>query len=272
MKGPSRTAWGVAVHRAAHQTLESGNIFADPFARAILGPEADDHIARKSDERTMRLFVCIRARFAEDSLAAAHGRGVRQAVILGAGLDTFALRNPFADLAVFEVDHPSTQDWKRQQLARIGAALPDGLRFAPVDFEREGLADGLARVGFDPRMPAFFIWLGVVPYLTREAILGTLDFVAAVPQGEIVFDYPEPLRNYPTEQQPRVRALAERVAALAEPFLSDFDPPDLHELLRAKGFDEIEDLGSRQFGFRYFDQSDWPDKPGGHVLRARRCK
>jgi len=272
MKGPSRTAWGVAVHRAAHQTLESGNIFADPFARAILGPDADDHIARKSDERTMRLFVCIRARFAEDSLAAAHGRGVRQAVVLGAGLDTFALRNPFPDLAVFEVDHPGTQDWKRRQLARIGAALPGRLRFAPVDFECEELADGLARAGFDAHVPAFFIWLGVVPYLTRTAILSTLDFIAAIPQGEVVFDYPEPLRNYPVAEQPRIRALAARVAALGEPFLSDFDPPDLHRLLRAKGFDEIEDLGSRQFAIRYFDRPEGPDKPGGHVLRARRTR
>jgi methyltransferase (TIGR00027 family) len=271
MQGPSRTALGVAVHRAVHQQLEGGSIFHDPFARAILGPGAEAAIAERSspEHLVMRMFMAVRSRFAQDSLAAAVARGVKQVVVLGAGLDTTALRNP--GLTVFEVDHPATQEWKREQLARLGIALPAGLRFAPVDFEREKLPDGLAAAGFDAASPAFFIWLGVVPYLTRPSIEATLDFVASVPNSEVVFDYSEPLENYLPEDRERIMALAKRVAALGEPFLSHFDPPELVALLRSKGFDEIEDLGSRQIGARFFNQPDRPQKPSGHVLRARRA-
>ena len=270
----SRTAHGVALHRAVHQVLEGGHIFRDPFARAILGPDADAQIAAKSEpqQKPMRLFMAVRSRFAEDSLAAAYGRGVRQAVVLGAGLDTFALRNPHTDLKVFEVDHPATQSWKRECLAQAKLPLPASLVFAPVNFEQQGLGDGLATAGFDPGQPTFFIWLGVVPYLTAEAIGKTLNFVAAIPKAEIVFDYSEPLENYPPERRARAEALAARVAAIGEPWLSYFDPVALAAMLRAKGFDEIEDLGPALIAQRFFDAqpSEDREKAGAHVLRARR--
>jgi len=268
-KGPSRTALGVAVHRAVHQVCEGGRIFSDPFAKPILGADCDALIAQRSapQHRHMRLFVAVRSRFAQDCLAAAVARGVRQVVVLGAGLDTTALRNP--GIAVFEVDHPATQDWKRQQLAHMNIALPDSLRFAAIDFESQALCDGLAGSGFDSARPAFFVWLGVVPYLTRDAIEASLDFAASVPGGEIVFDYSEPPENYPPKQRKHVMALVERVAALGEPFRSHFDPPDMAALLKSSGFADIEDLGPREIGARYFNRRIRPDRAGGHVVRAR---
>ena len=188
-------------------------------------------------------------------------------MVLGAGLDTTALRNPA--LVVFEVDHPATQEWKRRQLARTAIALPDGLRFAAVDFESGDISDGLASAGFDATKPAFFVWLGVVPYLTRDAIEATLDFVVSVPGSEIVFDYSEPLENYPPRQQKCVLALVQRVAALGEPFRSHFAPPEMAVLLKSRGFDEIQDLGPREIGARYFDRLIRPDRAGGHVVQAR---
>ncbi|MEO8302234.1 MAG: SAM-dependent methyltransferase, partial [Rhizomicrobium sp.] len=219
-KGPSRTALAVAIHRAVHQQTEGGGIFLDPFAKAILGPDSEALIAQRAapQHRHMRLFVAVRSRFAQDCLSTARARGVRQVVVLGAGLDTTALRNP--DIAVFEVDHAATQDWKREQLADMNIALPDGLRFAPVDFERQKISHGLASAGFDAAAPAFFIWLGVVPYLTRDAIEATLDFAATVPGSEIVFDYSEPPENYPPKLRKLILALVERVAGLGEPFRS----------------------------------------------------
>ena len=269
-KGPSRTALAVAVHRAVHQTSEGGRIFSDPFAIPILGPDSGALIAQRSapQHRHMRLFVAVRSRLAQDCLAAAVGRGVRQVVVLGAGLDTTALRNP--GIAVFEVDHPATQAWKRGQLASMNIALPDGLRFTSVDFERQEISSALAEAGFDAAQPAFFVWLGVVPYLTREAIEATLDFVATVPGGEIIFDYSEPPENYPPKQRKHVLALVERVAALGEPFRSHFAPPEMAALVKSKGFAEIEDFGPREIGARYFGRRISPDRAGGHVVWARR--
>ncbi len=173
--GPSRTAWGAAGHRAAHQVLEDGRIFRDPLALRILGEDADGVVdnARATPRRTpMRIFIAVRHQVAEDALARHVADGTRQVVVLGAGLDTFAYRNPFADngVRVFEVDHPATQEWKRDTLARTGIPIPDAVTFAPVDFETDDLATRMAASGVDLAAPTFFLWLGVVPYLTREAV------------------------------------------------------------------------------------------------------
>lgn len=184
---PSRTALGAAAHRAVHQVLEGGRIFADPLAVRILGADIDVAVRDAEDHpstRKLRLFIAVRTRFAEDALTAAVARGVRQLVVLGAGLDTYAYRTNLGEnLRVFEVDHPATQAWKRQRLAEAAISVPSALSFAPVDFERETLADGLAAAGFDPAQQTFFTWLGVVPYLTDQAVFSTLGFIAGLPGG-----------------------------------------------------------------------------------------
>jgi methyltransferase (TIGR00027 family) len=273
---PSRTARGAAAYRAIHQTLDGGAIFRDPYALRIL--DADtlltlDQVAADPSRRPMRLFVSARSRFSEDALGASVARGARQVVVLGAGLDTFSLRNPYEDLGVrvFEVDFPATQDWKREQLAGASLAVPSSLTFAPVDFERQGLGRGLAQAGFRADRPAFFQWLGVVPYLTREAISQTLVFVAGIPEAEVVFDYAEPFENYPADRRAHIMGVAESAAARGEPWLSLFDPPLLSDMLRENGFGTIEDLGLAELSDRYYGalKEGIPIGPGGHVVRAR---
>lgn len=271
---PSRTARAAATYRAAHQVLDGGRVFADPLALAILDETSDSVRQRdeaQPDRRAMRLFIAARSRIAEDALAAAVARGTRQLVVLGAGLDTFAYRNPHAGagLRVFEVDYPATQAWKRDRLAAAGVSAPAALTFAPVDFERQTLADGLIQAGFDPARPAFFTWLGVVPYLTREAIFATLAFVAATPKAEVVFDYGEPREAFAPDQRARYEARAARLAALGEPFLSYFAPQALAADLRAAGFSGLDDWGAAEIATRLFGAAEPPRGPGGHVMHAR---
>jgi len=272
---PSYTAMRAAAHRAAHQVVEQGRVFADPLALPVLGetPEAVFGVELQSAAtRGMRLLIAARSRFAEESLAAAVGRGVRQYVLLGAGLDTFAHRNPFADagLRVFEVDHPATQGWKRARLAEAGLAAPASLTFAPVDFERQTLAEGLAAAGFDASRPAFFAWLGVVIYLTPEAITETLRFIANLPTGsEVVFDYGVPLSAYPAARRDYHARRDARMAALGEPWITRFDPAEIGAELTALGFDELEDLSPRDIARRFLGV-ERPDSPGAHLIRAAR--
>ncbi|HEX4197274.1 MAG TPA: SAM-dependent methyltransferase [Caulobacteraceae bacterium] len=271
---PSQTARRAAAHRAAHQLLEQGRIFRDPLAVRILGesPQTLEAEARAAPgRRGMRLFIAARTRFAESAVAAAVGRGVRQLVVLGAGLDTFAYRNPYAELSVFEVDHPATQGWKRQRLAEAGIAMPASMRFAPVDFERVSLAEGLAAAGFDAAAPAIFSWLGVVPYLTEAAVFATLGFIAGLAKGgEVVFTYSDPPQALAAGAAAAHDRRAARVKALGEPWLTYFTPESLHRRLRVLGFGAIEDLGPTQVAILYFGApAGSPDRKGGHLIRAR---
>ena len=272
---PSHTAFRAAAHRAAHQIVEAGRVFADPLAEAVLGEAVLEVFGAEIDRpatQSMRHFIAARSRFAEESLAAAVACGVRQYGVLGAGLDTFAHRNPFAGqgLRVFEVDHPATQGWKRQRLAGAGLAPPASLTFAPVDFERQTLADGLAAAAFDAAAPAFFAWLGVVVYLTRPAVQETLRFITGLTAGaEVVFDYGEPVSAYPPDQQPYQTRRVERMAAMGEPWITRLDPTELAADLTALGFDTLEDLGPAQIARRFYGVQR-PNGPGGHLMRARR--
>jgi methyltransferase (TIGR00027 family) len=271
---PSRTAQRAAAHRAVHQLLEQGRIFHDPLAVRILGedPRAlEAQAVANPAQRGMRLFIAARTRFAETAVAAGAKRGVGQLVVLGAGLDTFAYRNPHPGLRVFEVDHPATQAWKRQRLAEAGIAAPESLTFAPVDFERVSLAEGLAAAGFDAAQPAIFTWMGVVPYLTEPAVFATLGFIAGLAKGsEVVFTYSDPPGAMPAQAAIAHGRRAARVAALGEPWLTFFTPPTLHPRLRALGFGEIEDLGPTEVSILYFGApAGSPDRKGGHLVRAR---
>jgi len=262
---PSRTAGSAARYRAAHQILEHGAIFADPLAVRILGVPADELLA-DAPRRAMRLFIAARTRFAEDALAGAVAGGCRRLVVLGAGLDTFGYRNPYPDLAVVEVDHPDTQAWKRRRLAEAGIPVPESLTYVGVDFERESLADRLRLDG-----PAFFVWLGVVPYLTRQGVDETLGFVAGRPGNEVVFDYAQSPERMPAERRAALTARAERVAKLGEPWLTYFEPDEIAAELTGRGFRKITDLGPAGLAAQYFGRPDVPpETPGGHVLHAVR--
>jgi methyltransferase (TIGR00027 family) len=273
---PSRTALGAAGLRAAHQVLDGAAIFKDPLALRILGADADG-LLRDAETETdpfrqrLRWFIAARSRIAEDALAAAVKRGARQLVVLGAGLDTTAYRAlPSQDLRIFEVDHPSTQAWKRERLHQAGIALPASLTFVPIDFERGTLTEGLGAASFDPAQQTFFSWLGVVPYLTDDAIFSTLGFVAGLPGGaEVVFDYVNPPDTM-TEPGRRAmhEALVARVAGVGEQLRNHFDTVVLHGRLKALGFDELEDVGWPEIAARFFPGRRVSSGGSAHVLRA----
>lgn len=278
---PSRTAQSVAMRRAVHQLLDDPKVFDDPVAIRIIGRESAS--ALKSDphesENTrlspyLRAFMAARSRFAEDELALGVQRGVRQYVILGAGLDTFAYRNPYPEgvLHVFEVDHPSTQAWKRARLEETGITLPNDLTFVPVDFETQTLEEGLKNVGYDPGKSTFFSWLGVTPYLTAEAVMATLRFIASAPLGSgVVFDYAISPSLLTPVQQSVFDRLAQRVASAGEPWQAFFDPLQLMEDLRAMGFGYVEDKGQEEINETYFKDRKDSLRVGSlsHVMIAR---
>jgi methyltransferase (TIGR00027 family) len=273
-KTSSRTAIAAATHRAAHQVLEHGRIFSDPLAVAILGIDRDD-IARQAREnpssRRMRLFISIRTRFAEDALAAAHVRGVRQLLVLGAGLDTYAYRSSLPNgFRIFEVDHPTTQAWKRERLAAANIHSPNALTYVPVDFEHDSCGERLVASGFDPNVRTFVTWLGVVPYLTEQAIWSTLGYIASLPGGaEVVFDYSNPPESLSPERRAEHEQRAARVADLGEAWLSYFDTTNLHGKLRALGFTALNDLGPGEIAQQYLPGVLAPvSDAGGHILHA----
>ncbi len=266
---------GAAAHRAAHQVLEQGRIFRDPLALEILGEDADRMVrlaAQDESKRGYRLFIAARTRFAEDALAQAVEHGVGQLVVLGAGLDTYAYRGACRGrLRIFEVDHPATQEWKRARLRDAGIPVPDGLTFAPVDFERQALRDGLAAAGFDPARQTFFTWLGVVPYLTEDAVWSTLQFIAGLSGGaEVVFDYSDPPATLSAESRMAHETRAARVASIGEAWKSFFEADELRVKLTGIGFMEVEDLGPRDIVARYLlSRGGDPRDRGGHIVHAR---
>jgi methyltransferase (TIGR00027 family) len=251
---PSRTAQRVAVRRATHQLLDEPKVFDDPLAVAITNGESDPLAdAEAPYSRALRAFIAVRSRYAEDQLARAVEQGVGQYVVLGAGLDTFAYRNPFPSLRVFEVDFPATQVWKRSMLDEAVIPLPPNLVFVALDFEHQALAEGLATAGLDFRKPVFFGWLGVVPYLTLDAFRATLGVVAQMPAGSAVsFDYAVSPETLSPIGRVALDRLSERVAAAGEPFRLFFTPEDLEAEIRRAGFQRIEQVGSDQLNDLYF--------------------
>ena len=220
-----------------------------------------------------RLFTAARSRIAEDALSRAVERGVRQIVILGAGLDTFALRNPHGarQIRIYEVDHPATQAWKRQRLAEAQIALPPWLTLVPVDFERDDVGEKLVAARLQQNSPAFFTWLKVVPYLTQEAIGRTLDSMSSIQNSEVVFDYMEPpeafseeLRQFETERTEQLKKIDERSE-------SRFEPAGIAAILRSHGFCAIEDVSFQEIASRFGRavQGLAPGHAGVHVVHAK---
>ena len=274
----SATAERVAMRRAAHQIYDRPVIFQDPLALKILSEESVARLSAEAGQespwgRGLRLFVAARSRFAEGELALAVQSGVRQYVVLGAGLDTFAYRNPYPGVRVFEVDHPATQAWKRERLRRAGIAAPDSMRFTPVDFDCDTLAHALEAAGFRRGEAAFFSWLGVVPYLTRAGAFATLEFIASLPRTSgVVFDYAIPRELMGEAEQQAFDFLAARVARAGEPFRLFLHPDELAGELRALGFAEIEDLDSAAIHARWLGDEDRQGRPhgrSGRLLCAR---
>ncbi len=273
---PSHTAHRVAQHRAVHQVWDNPRVFEDPLALRIIPDGAELERSEPEGvapaERSLRAFVAARSRYAEDQLADAVRRGVKQYVVLGAGLDTFAYRNNKNGIRVFEVDYPATQAWKRERLKSAEISLPRSLTFVPIDFEKQTLAQGLAAAGFQAAEPAFFSWLGVTAYLARQTVMETFAWLISICQmNGVVFDYAVPRSFLTPAGQKAFDELASRVAAAGEPFKTFFDPRELAAELKKMGYRHVEDLGAREINQRYFHQrsDELRVRGGGRLMCAR---
>ncbi len=273
---PSRTALMIARQRAAHQLLDHGSILHDPFAMKILREDEKD-VLQFATAHPMasigRLFTAARSRIAEDALSRAVERGIRQVVVLGAGLDTFALRNPHSarQILIYEVDHPATQAWKNQRLAEAQIALPPWLVLVPVDFERDDVGEKLVAAGFQQNSPAFFTWLGVVPYLTKDAIGRTLDYMSSIRNSEVVFDYLELPEAFSEELKPIEKERIEQLKRIDERSVSRFEPAGIVAILRSHGFCDLEDIDFQEIVSRFGHavQGLAPGHAGVHVVHAK---
>ena len=244
--GPKPSALMVATQRAAHQLLDRPLVLDDPAALTVLRT-ADEQALRDGIDAFrhpastgLRSTVVARSRLADDVWIEAVGQGVLQYVILGAGLDTSAYRHPEAAGRIFEVDLPATQAWKQARLREAGMAVPPSLRFVPVDFERVGLAEGLARAGFDAQAPAVFSWLGVTMYLDEGAVAETLRFIAGCARGSVVLlEHAVPLSSLPPIARVVVGQMIARIGERGAPWKSFFEPAVLAvlaDMLTSLGF------------------------------------
>ena len=202
-----------------------------------------------------RSALVLRARYAEDVLEEVATEGPCQYVVLGAGFDTFAWRQPeWADrLTVFEVDHPATQAQKRKLLREIGFAEPANLRPCGVDFEKTSLQDGLAAAGFDPGCLTMVSWLGVTQYLTGGAIRQTLAFVQTLkPGSSLVFSFILREDDLDESEREMLGPFLDAGAAQGEPFLSRFSPGELLAELSAMGYRKVDHFSPEEAARRYF--------------------
>jgi len=258
-KGPSQTALGVTILRAVHQLFDgSPKLLDDPVAPRLLGESVVEKIRSNpgifQSKRLLNLrsHVLLRSRYAEDCLEEAVSQGVTQYVILGAGLDTFAYRQPAwaRNLKIMEIDHPASQAAKRDLLNAAGIPLPVNLEFLPVDLETVDLRSCLSQSSLRLHEPVFFSWLGVIVYLTPSAVENTFFSIAEMPENTgVVFSFSSGLLSgfdgQPTETQ--VRA-----AKLGEPWQTFYAPEAINDLLRASGFREIHFLDNAEAQQRYY--------------------
>jgi methyltransferase (TIGR00027 family) len=282
-----------AMVRAAHLLWDDPpKIFEDTLALRLSGCETesalkvrldqfDAEIARSTSldfarisRRSLTAMVVMRSRYVEDELDEAVAKGVRQYVILGAGLDSFAYRrSELAEvLRVFEVDHPATQAWKRTRLRAAGIKSPPNLSAVPVDFEKESLIDNLQRNGYRKDAPGFFSWLGVTMYLTPEAIFATLRAIAGLARGtEIIFEYNAANELLDEETQKILAAVMAATAARGEPMRSFFEPPRLAQQVRELGFAGVSDFGPEEALGCYFPGRSDDLRPPvfNHCMRAQ---
>ena len=290
----SRTAFITAFIRAFHAANENPKVFDDWMAARLLTTEEYAFFEEMYYRRTLRdtakppaspaqrrpiVAAAMRAgaaggilnrpRFAEDSLEEAVAEGVQQYVLLGAGLDTFALRRPdlLGKIRVIEVDHPATQSIKRQRLAAMGFTLPPSLHFVALDFGQEDLPQALSRSGYDPETPAFFSWLGVTYYLEREDLFKVLRRLSetAAPHSLLAFDYMDMEAFEPGKATAQLQRLQDKVRFLGEPMKSGLDPKGLGKDLRGVGWELRQNLSTEDVEEIYF--RGWANgfRPGKHI-------
>jgi methyltransferase (TIGR00027 family) len=245
VRAASRTAIDAAIIRAAHFRYGGEpRILEDPIAERLLGPDMPEAIP--PGDMNSRAGVLLRSRFAEDRIARAVERGVCQLVVLGAGLDSFAYRQPpwAESLSIFEIDQPSSLSDKRRRLAEGAVGIPANVTHVPIDFEQTSLRDGCRATGIEVDKPTFFTCLGVLGYLNRQAVDDIFRFVSEFPAGsEIAFTY---------FSEPFPPAVLAFISKTDEPLLTVLDPAELAASLHKLGFIEITTLAPEEADRRYF--------------------
>lgn len=274
----SRTVEIPAIMRALHQTMDDDpKILTDPVAlrlidandeRRWLAPLLDHPFAKQ-----WRAGFALRARYAEDCLAEAVQRGARQFVILGAGLDTFAYRQPLwgSSLRIFEVDQPTTQQWKHDRLKAADIAIPANLTFVPIDFERTSIPEALRATDFAFDAPTLCSWMGVTQYLTRDALDATFRFVLSLPpSSEVVFSFILPQEAVSGVEAEALAIAAQRAAEVGEPWLTRIRGDELAVRLRSMGFSQTIHLTPEQARERYFGnrRDGLRERRGEQLMRA----
>ncbi len=270
VSGPESTAVRVALWRAMHVQIDSPpHVIDDEIGLQLAAPEDGWRRRPDMDPQGTKLFrasIVARARFVEDLVVEQAARRVRQYVILGAGLDTFAQRRPeiASGLKVFEVDQPGPQAWKRQRLIELGFGIPDWLRLVPVDFEAgDSWLERLKAVGFDASQPAVVASTGVSLYLTKEAIAATLRRIATLAPGStlaMTFILP---REFSDPEELPGRDAAERGArASGTPFISFFSPAEMLDLALQAGIREVQHVPAATLAERYFGGREDGLRPG----------
>jgi len=257
---PDSTAVRVALWRALHVEADAPpHVFDDTIGLRLAAPEAGWRARPDMNPvftGPFRASIVARARFIEDLVAEQAGCGVGQYVLLGAGLDTFAQRRPAlaSRLKLFEVDQPGHQAWKRRRLVELGYAIPDWLRFVPVDFEAgDAWWEKLPAAGFDPGLPAVVASAGVSMYLTRDAIAATLRRAAALAAGStFAMTFLLPLEMADPDMRPGLERGVQGAKASGTPFLSFFTPPEILAMAREAGFATVRHVSAADLTERYF--------------------
>ncbi|MDH3510445.1 MAG: class I SAM-dependent methyltransferase [Gammaproteobacteria bacterium] len=238
-----------ALFRAAHQVLDNDpKILLDPLALTLLGKDTERRINaqrelyKKPHMVKARTFTILRSRYTEDELSAAINRGVRQYVILGAGLDTSPYRtgHPSEPIDTYEIDHPDTQRWKLDRLKKAQIPMRKNLRHVAVDFERQSLIEGLAESDFDFSQPAFFSWLGVNYYLRPASVRNMFEKMASsAPSSQVVFDFVVDDSELDAAGREDVAKISRYADKQKEPWLSRYSPSKLEDILREAGFNDV---------------------------------
>ena len=272
--GPEPTAVRVALWRALHLEVDAPPpVISDAVGLQLAAPPEgwrDRPDMHPEFTRVFRASIVARARFIEDLVAAESGRGVRQYVILGAGLDSFAQRRPeiASRMTVFEVDQLGPQAWKRQRLAELGLGVPDWLRFVPVDFEAgQSWKDRLQREGFDAQRPAVVVSTGVSMYLTKEANAAMLRAAAALAPGStFAMTFLLPFERADPAERAGYEAAARGARTSGTPFISFFAPEEMLALARECGFKEARCISGGDLARRYFAERTDGLRPGSESL------
>lgn len=270
------TAEGALMGRAAHALHAPDPVLDDFWAVELLTAEAQASVRDPEHYRTHHAaaaspMACVSVaglsclRCAEDEVMGLVAKGVQQYVVLGAGFDTFALRNGDAapGLTVFEVDHPDVQQLKRARIeaARVTpASLPE---FVPVDFEGMSLAQGLAGSSFDPSQPSVFSWMNTIPYLTEAAIASTLDDLASLAArgSRLILNYVAP-RASTALQAASVKDMSRYAADVGETHRKFWEAAELEALLASKGFRTLAHITDEDLYELYFREREDGLRPG----------